>query len=141
MILCFYRFVSTWVRYESSPGHTPITSLSWSPWGNFIVSACPRDDSVIIWDVPLGVSTRVRRGKTGGVANVAWSPDGHRVFAGGVAPVFHVWGTENWTSERWRKLKGRCKVSTSIPDCQRDLFVIERVLEFWRRNAPFFSGK
>ena len=98
------------MRYETAPGHTPILSISWSPWGNFIASSCPRDDSILVWDIPLGVSTRVRRGKAGGVACVAWSPDGHRVFAGGVDSVFHVWGTENWSSERWGNLKGRCKV-------------------------------
>lgn len=71
----------------------------------------------MLWDIPLGVGTTVKRGKTGGVASVSWSPDGHRVFAGGVAPVFHVWGTENWTSERWQNPKGRCKVSAGGCTC------------------------
>lgn len=108
----FSRFVSAWVRYESSPGHTPITSLSWSPWGNFIVSSCPRDNNLMLWDIPLGVGTRVTPRKRGGVANVSWSPDGRRVFAGNVTTVFHVWKTEKWRSERWQNFKGRCKVSS-----------------------------
>ena len=107
------RFVSTWVRYECSPGHAPITSLSWSPWGNFIVSSSPRDSSLLLWDIPLGVGTCVGRGTGGGVARVAWSPDGRHVFAGKVSAVFQVWETSRWTSEQWGNSKGRCKVGVA----------------------------
>ena len=98
------------MRYESSPSHTPITSLSWSPWGNFVVCSSPRDNSLLLWDIPLGVGTCIRRGSRGGVASVAWSPDGRRVFAGSVSALFHVWETKKWTCERWQNFKGRCKV-------------------------------
>ena len=64
----------------------------------------------MLWDIPLGVGTRVRRGQRGGVASVAWSANGRRVFAGNVRSVFHVWDTERWTCEQWHNFKGRCKV-------------------------------
>lgn len=64
----------------------------------------------MLWDIPLGVGTRICRGGRGGVANVEWSPNGRHVFAGNVAPVFHVWDTERWNCEHWRNVNGRCKV-------------------------------
>ena len=64
----------------------------------------------MLWDIPLGVGTRVHRGKRGGVVSVSWSPDGRRVLACNVAGAFRVWDTERWTCEHWRNFKGTCKV-------------------------------
>ena len=104
------RFLTTWVRVESSPGHTPVTSISWSPHGNFLVSASPADYSLITWDIPMGVATRIRRSGGGGVTMVTWSPDGQRVFAGCASSMFRMWETQKWTCEKWTNTTGRCKV-------------------------------
>ena len=104
------RFLTSWVRVETSPGHTPITSLSWSPHGNFLVSASPADNSLITWDIPMGVATRVKRAKGGGLNQVLWSPDSQKVFSASVESVFRVWETQNWTCEKWTNFCGRCKV-------------------------------
>ncbi len=101
---------TNWVRVETSPGHTPISSLSWSPQGNLLVSASPADVSLVAWDVPMGVGTRVTRTKGGGQTLVRWSPDGLRVFAASVSAVFRVWETQSWTCEMWTNLSGRCQV-------------------------------
>ena len=58
----------------------------------------------------MGVATRVRRAKGGGLALVSWSPDGQRVFAASVSAVFRVWETQGWTCEKWTHPSGRCKV-------------------------------
>ena len=104
------RFLASWVRIETSPGHTPITSLSWSPHGNFLVSASPADNSLITWDIPMGVATRIKRAKGGGLNQVLWSPDSQKVFAASVESVFRIWETQNWTCEKWTNFCGRCKV-------------------------------
>ena len=58
----------------------------------------------------MGVATRVKRAKGGGLALVSWSPDGQRVFAASVSAVFRVWETKSWTCEKWTHPSGRCKV-------------------------------
>ena len=58
----------------------------------------------------MGVATRVKRAKGGGLALVSWSPDGQRVFASSVSAVFRVWETQGWTCEKWTHPSGRCKV-------------------------------
>ena len=108
------RFLTSWVRVETSPGHAPITSLSWSPHGNFLVSASPADNSLITWDIPIGVATRIKRAKGGGLNHVLWSPDSQKVFVASVESVFRVWETQNWTCEKWTNFCGRCKVGLSI---------------------------
>ena len=110
LILCLCRILTSWVRVETSPQHAPVSSLSWSPQGNFLVSASPSDTSLITWDIPMGVGTRMKRTKGGGLTFVSWSPDGLRVFAASVSSVFRVWETQNWTCEMWTHLSGRCKV-------------------------------
>ena len=107
------RFVASWVRPETSPGHSPVTSLSWGPWGNLLVSACPLESCLVVWDVPIGLTTPIHRTRDSGVALVAWSPDGCRVFAGGVSSAFRVWETKSWTNECWADFSGRCKVRTN----------------------------
>lgn len=105
-----YRFLTSWVRIETSPGHTPISTLSWSPRGNFLVSASPADCNLIVWDIPMGVATPVKRWKGGGLTQVSWSPDGQRVVASSISAVFRVWETQTWTCETWTHASGRCKV-------------------------------
>ncbi len=105
--------MASWIRPESSPGHYPVTSLSWSPWGNLLVSACPRNASLVVWDVPMGLATRVQRGRGKGVALVSWSPDGCRVVTGGVSSVIRVWETGLWTNQCWADFDGRCKVGVA----------------------------
>ncbi len=106
--------MTTWVRIEYCPGHAPISALSWSPYGNFLVSASPLDTNLVVWDVPMGVATKVQRSTGGGVTNVRWSPDGARVFAGCKSSLFRVWETLQWSCEKWTNSNGRCKVSYLI---------------------------
>lgn len=97
---------------ERSPGHVPVSSVSWSPRANYIVSGSAADTNLIVWDVPLGVATRVRRTEGGGVHLVCVAPNGGRVFAASVGNVMRVWETEKWTCEKWTNSAGKCKVSS-----------------------------
>lgn len=119
------RFLTSWVRIETYPGHAPITSLSWSNHGNYLVSASPANSSLIVWDIPVGVSTRVQRSKGGGLTHVSWSPDGQKVFAASVESVFRVWETQNWTCEKWTNFNGRCKTSCWSKNGDILLFALE----------------
>ena len=107
---------------EQSPGHVPVSSVSWSPRANYIVSGSAADTNLIVWDVPLGVATRVRRTEGGGVHLVCVAPSGGRVFAASVGNVMRVWETEKWTCEKWTNSAGRCKVCL----ISRDTFLISR---------------
>ena len=62
----------------------------------------------------MGVATKVRRAKGGGLSHVCWSHDGQRVFAASVGPVFRVWETQNWTCDKWTNFSGRCKVCVFV---------------------------
>ena len=84
-----------------SPGHVPVTTISWSPQGNYLVSGSAADTSLVVWDIPMGVATRVCRTEGGGVSLVGVSPGGGRVFAASVGGVMRVWETGTWTCEKW----------------------------------------
>ena len=119
-IVCFFcchvRFVTSWVRIETSPGHVPVATISWSPCSNYLISGSPADTSLVVWDVPMGVATRVRRREGGGVCLVSVSPGGARVLAASVGGVIRVWETENWTCEKWNGMgTGRCQAACWSP--------------------------
>ena len=42
------RLATSLLRYDRYPGHVPITSLSFSPDGHFLVSACPVNSVMLV---------------------------------------------------------------------------------------------
>uniref|UniRef100_A0A8C5CSM0 Achalasia, adrenocortical insufficiency, alacrimia n=1 Tax=Gadus morhua TaxID=8049 RepID=A0A8C5CSM0_GADMO len=109
----------------SHPGHSPVTSIAWSPSGSLLVSASPVDTSMMVWDVAAESSVPLQRVGGGGVSFLSWSPDGSHVLAATPAPLFRVWETRMWTCERWPSLKGRCESGCWSPDGSRLLFTIQ----------------
>ncbi|CAL8257334.1 unnamed protein product [Gadus morhua 'NCC'] len=109
----------------SHPGHSPVTSIAWSPSGSLLVSASPVDTSMMVWDVAAESSVPLQRVGGGGVSFLSWSPDGSHVLAATPAPLFRVWETRMWTCERWPCLKGRCESGCWSPDGSRLLFTIQ----------------
>ena len=103
------RLLASWVRMETTAGHCLVTSISWSPHGDFLVSASPVDANLIVWDLVLGVSTRIALATGGGLVGVAWSPDGLRVLAASTSSVFRVWETQAWTCDKWTNASSRCQ--------------------------------
>uniref|UniRef100_A0A667X9U5 Achalasia, adrenocortical insufficiency, alacrimia n=1 Tax=Myripristis murdjan TaxID=586833 RepID=A0A667X9U5_9TELE len=109
----------------SHPGHSPVTSIAWSPSGSFLVSASPMDTNMMVWDVAAESCVPLQRVGGGGVTFLSWSPDGSHVLASTPAALFRVWETRMWTCERWPCLKGRCQSGCWSPDGSRLLFTVQ----------------
>ncbi|XP_058497867.1 aladin isoform X2 [Solea solea] len=109
----------------SHPGHSPVTSIAWSPSGSLLVSASPVDTAVMIWDVAAESGVPLQRVGGGGVTFLSWSPDGSHVLASTPSALFRVWETRMWTCERWPCVKGRCQSGCWSPDGSRLLFTVQ----------------
>lgn len=109
----------------SHPGHSPVTSIEWSPSGSLLVSASPVDMAMIVWDVAAESSVPLHRVGGGGVTFLSWSPDGSHVLASTPSALFRVWETRMWTCDRWPCLKGRCQSGCWSPDGSRLLFTVQ----------------
>ncbi|XP_003963523.1 aladin [Takifugu rubripes] len=109
----------------SHPGHSPVTSIAWSPSGSLLLSASPTDTAMMVWDVASESCVPLQRVGGGGVSFLSWSPDGSHVLASTPAALFRVWETRMWTCERWPCLKGRCQSGCWSPDGSRLLFSVQ----------------
>ena len=89
------------VRTLSKSGHTPVTSLTWSPSGKLLASGCPADPNMLIWSVASGQNILVKRVSGGGISLLRWSPDGSKLFAATPGTTFRVWDTKSWQPDRW----------------------------------------
>eukprot|EP00064_Thunnus_orientalis_P012650 superscaffoldBa00001967_g12685 len=109
----------------SHPGHSPVTSIAWSPSGSLLVSASPVDTAMMVWDVAAESCVPLQRVGGGGVTFVSWSPNGSHVLASTPSALFRVWETRMWTCERWPCVKGRCQSGCWSPDGSRLLFTVQ----------------
>ncbi|XP_077368761.1 aladin isoform X1 [Festucalex cinctus] len=109
----------------SHPGHSPVTSIAWSPNGSLLVSASPNDTAMMVWDVAAESCVPLRRVGGGGVSFLSWSTDGSHLLASTPSAVFRVWETRMWTCERWPCEKGRCQSGCWSPDGSRLLFTVQ----------------
>ncbi|XP_077339977.1 aladin [Lithobates pipiens] len=109
----------------SHPGHSPVTSVCWSPKGGLLLSSSPVDTAMLVWDVSTETCVPLQRVGGGGVTFLSWSPDGSKVLSATPSPVFRVWETQMWTCERWPTLKGRCQTGCWSPDGSRLLFAVQ----------------
>ncbi|XP_068606220.1 aladin [Brachionichthys hirsutus] len=109
----------------SHPGHSPVSSIAWSPSGSLLLSASPMDTAMMVWDVATESCVPLQRVGGGGVSFLSWSPDGSHVLASTPSALFRVWETRMWTCERWPGLKGRCQSGCWSPDGSRLLFAIQ----------------
>lgn len=109
----------------SHPGHSPVTSIAWSPSGSLLVSASPVDTAMMVWDVAAESCVPLQRVGGGGVTFLSWSPDGSHVLSSTPSALFRVWETRMWTCERWPCVKGRCQSGCWSPDGSRLLFTVQ----------------
>ncbi|XP_044738593.1 aladin [Chrysoperla carnea] len=118
-------------------GHTPIVSLSWSPFGDLLVSAAARDVSIRVWDVDSSRSETLRRSAGGGKSIVCWSPQGSKLFTASLGIIFRIWNCTDWTAERWDVGEGRVHTACFSPCGQILLFstTTEPTIYALRSNA------
>lgn len=109
----------------SHPGHSPVTSIAWSPSGSLLVSASPVETAIMVWDVASESCVPLQRVGGGGVTFLSWSPDGSHVLACTPSALFRVWETRMWTCERWPCVKGRCQSGCWSPDGHQLLFTVQ----------------
>ncbi|XP_076022792.1 aladin [Genypterus blacodes] len=109
----------------SHPGHSPVTSIAWSPSGSLLISASPMDTAMMVWDVAAESCVPLQRVGGGGVTFLSWSPDGSHVLASTPSALFRVWETRMWTCERWPCVKGSCQSGCWSPDGSRLLFTVQ----------------
>jgi len=70
------------------PHHSPVTSVTWSPKGDVLLTASAADTAMYVWDVAMENFVALRRVGGGGLSLVTWSPDGSKVFAATTGIIF-----------------------------------------------------
>jgi len=70
------------------PHHSPVTSVTWSPQGDVLLTASAADTAIYVWDVAMEKFVALRRVGGGGLSLVTWSPDGSKVFAATTGIIF-----------------------------------------------------
>ncbi|CAL1547300.1 unnamed protein product [Lymnaea stagnalis] len=111
------------LQYSS---HSPVTSLSWSPFGDHLISACPKQASILVWDVPKETYVSLKRSGGGGISYLSYSPDGSKLFTASTSPIFRVWESKNWNWENWANLSGHCTTACWSPDSTVLIFAMEK---------------
>ncbi|WAQ93995.1 AAAS-like protein [Mya arenaria] len=86
---------SSSVQVLQRSGHTPVTSLSWSPDGRTLLSASPVDTSMLAWSVAMETCTPLWRFGGGGVSLLSWSPDGSKAACWSPDGSVVLFSTEN----------------------------------------------
>ncbi|CAH3154561.1 unnamed protein product [Pocillopora meandrina] len=137
------------VRHLSYPGHSPVTTVSWSPSGQLLVSGSPADSNLMVWDVALETATPLYRAG-GGVTLTSWSPDERNVLSATPSSLFRVWETQTWTCEKWSNLAGACQAACWSPDGKILVFAVAdepalyslqfQNVDEGRRNATVAKG-
>jgi len=83
-----------------------VTSVAYSPDGNFIVAA-GADGTARIWDAAAGQEVRTLSGHTSGVNSAAYSPDGLTIVTAGDDGTARIWDAD--TGEALRTLTGHSR--------------------------------
>ncbi|XP_076625897.1 aladin [Colletes latitarsis] len=99
--------------------HVPVTSVTWHPQGDLLVSCSPADTNMIIWDTSKREGVPLRRVGGGGLCFTRWSSCGFQLFAATCRNMFRVWNTEVatlWHADKWTMPKGRVAAACFGPN-------------------------
>uniref|UniRef100_H2YW86 Aladin seven-bladed propeller domain-containing protein n=1 Tax=Ciona savignyi TaxID=51511 RepID=H2YW86_CIOSA len=97
------------VQVLSYAGHSPVSSVAWSPYGyDQLFSASALNSALLVWDVSLKEPQVIQHiSRCGGITRLQFSSDGGKVLASTPSSSFRVFETSTWKNERWSKLSGR----------------------------------
>nr|CAB3219591.1 aladin-like [Phallusia mammillata] len=106
------------VQVLSYSGHSPVTSLSWSPHGFDQLFACSAlSSAIVVWDVCQKKHQVIQHVTTsGGVSRLLFSLGGSKVLAATPSSSFRVFETASWSNERWSQLSGRVQAACWNPN-------------------------
>ena len=108
-------------------GHlSEITALSWSPEGNFVISAS-NDKSIRIWDAKNGIQKERVINEKGAVCSVSWAPDGKSIVYSTKKGAVISWNVTADISLNKGTLKGYMKFGHEYES-------ISTVGWVWRKN-------
>ncbi|KZC12167.1 PREDICTED: aladin-like [Dufourea novaeangliae] len=99
--------------------HVPVTSVTWHPQGDLLVSCSPADTNMIIWDTSKREGVPLKRVGGAGLSFTHWSPCGSQLFAATCRNIFRVWNTgaaTMWPTEKWTVPNGRVAVACFGPN-------------------------
>ena len=120
-----------WMRLYATDEHHDILSISWCPRGDFLASASPSSENVMVWDVSLGSGTPLLCAHGHGVNIVRWSHNSFYLFAGAFTNKVFIWETRSWRCESWSLSKGMCQCATWSPDGELIVFAETGTSSLW----------
>ncbi|XP_031834009.1 aladin [Nomia melanderi] len=103
----------------SQRNHMPVTSVTWHPQGDLLVSCSPADTNMIIWDTSKKEGVPLRRVGGGGLCFTRWSSSGSQLFSASCRNIFRVWNTgvaTIWHADKWTVPDGRVAVACFGPN-------------------------
>uniref|UniRef100_A0A0A9WTJ4 Aladin n=3 Tax=Lygus hesperus TaxID=30085 RepID=A0A0A9WTJ4_LYGHE len=81
-----------------------VTSISWSPDGNYLATSNGYSNCVTIWSPDE--MRRVGLKNIGGISQVSWSPDLTKIMVCSGSDIMRIWKTTDWTAEPWKTSGG-----------------------------------
>ncbi|KAJ2235544.1 hypothetical protein IWW45_002526 [Coemansia sp. RSA 485] len=112
------------VFYRSSAS---VSSLAFSPSGQWLVTGHQSHGHLTVWDVSLGTATPLKRsGSTSSSATlqIGISPDGRYLVSTHANGHLRLWETESWSSRLWSDLPASVSQFAWSPDSRSMFFAV-----------------
>ncbi|KAJ2551650.1 hypothetical protein EV175_003612 [Coemansia sp. RSA 1933] len=111
-----------------------VSSLAFSPNGQWLVSGHQTHGHLTVWDVALGTATPLRRSGSSSRAaaqKVSISPDGRYLVSAHANGQLRLWETESWTSRVWSDLQGAVTQFAWAPDSRSLFFAVAKKTDIY----------
>ncbi|KAJ1729471.1 hypothetical protein LPJ72_004959 [Coemansia sp. Benny D160-2] len=106
-----------------------VSSLAFSPSGQWLVTGHQSHGHLTVWDVALGTATPLRRSGSSSRAatlRVGISPDGRHLVSVHANGHLRLWETETWGSRLWSDMQGIVTQFAWAPDSRSLFFAVAR---------------
>ncbi|KAJ1769011.1 hypothetical protein IW140_005406 [Coemansia sp. RSA 1813] len=106
-----------------------VSSLAFSPSGQWLVSGHQTHGHLTFWDVALGTATPLKRSGSSSRAatlRVGISPNGRYLVSAHANGQLRLWETESWTSRVWSDLQGNITQFAWAPDSRSLFFAVAK---------------